>query len=63
MGLWMPLYQYHPEDKTCSVWVYENGTAGWPEQKLTWSGIGSLEEGLRKLGGQTVGSKPCLKCA
>lgn len=51
---WMPVWQYHPEDKTSSVWVYRKSTAGWPTQKLTYTGINSMDEGRRMLQGQTV---------
>lgn len=51
---WLPVWQYHPDDKTSSVWVYTSNTAGWPTQKLTWGGVTSLEQGQRQLAQQTV---------
>ena len=57
---WMPVWQYNPEDKTSSVWVYASSTAAWPTQKLTYTGVNSLEEGRRMLQGNTVRCFPYL---
>ncbi len=54
VGVWMPIWQYSPEEKTSSVWVYETGTSTWPQQKLTWLGVGSLEDARHELDGTTV---------
>ena len=58
---WMPVWQYHPEDKTSSVWVYASSTSTWPEQKQTWTGVSSLADGRHQLAQQTV-SMPCFLC-
>ena len=54
VAYWLPVWQHSPEDKTSSVWIYETGTSTWPQQKLTWFGVGSLEDARHMLAGATV---------
>ena len=52
----LPVFQYHPEDKACSVWLYETDKCVAPHQKLTWFGVKSLADGQNVLAGTTVSS-------
>ena len=53
-ALSMPVFQYYPEDKACSVWLYENDKSTSPHQKLTWFGVKNLADGQNILSGSTV---------
>ena len=53
-ALSMPVFQYYPEDKACSVWLYENDKSTSPHQKLTWFGVKNLADGQNILSGTTV---------
>lgn len=57
--LWLPVWQYHPEDKAASAWLYETGRSAYPQQKLTWLGVKSLEDGRHLLEGNTVRYLAC----
>lgn len=50
----LPVFQYYPEDKACSVWLYETEKSTAPHQKLTWFGIKDLADGQRTLEGDQV---------
>lgn len=52
----LPVFQYYPEDKACSVWLYETDKSTAPHQKLTWLGVKSLADGQRVLEGAEVSS-------
>ena len=50
----LPVFQYYPEDKACSVWLYETDKSTVPHQKLTWFGVKSLADGEKVLEGNQV---------
>lgn len=50
----LPVFQYYPEDKACSVWLYETDKSTAPHQKLTWFGVKSLADGQTVLEGDQV---------
>lgn len=50
----LPVFQYYPEDKACSVWLYETEKSTAPHQKLTWFGVKDLADGQRTLEGDQV---------
>ena len=52
--LTLPVFQYYPEDKACSVWLYETDKSTAPHQKLTWFGVKSLVDGQKVLEGNEV---------
>lgn len=52
----LPVFQYYPEDKACSVWLYETEKSIAPHQKLTWFGVKSLADGQKVLEGNEVNS-------
>ena len=52
----LPVFQYYPEDKACSVWLYETDKSTAPHQKLTWFGVKTLADGQRVLEGNQVRS-------
>jgi hypothetical protein len=51
VNVWLPIWQYSPEDKTSSVWAYETNSSTWPQQKLTWTGVASSDDAQPQAGG------------
>ncbi len=49
VNVWLPIWQYSPEDKTSSAWAYETSSSTWPQQKLTWTGVASSDDAHHKL--------------
>ncbi|KAL0026270.1 hypothetical protein WJX77_007445 [Trebouxia sp. C0004] len=49
VNVWLPIWQYSPEDKTSSAWAYETNSSTWPQQKLTWTGVASSVDAHHKL--------------
>ncbi|KAL3151781.1 hypothetical protein ABBQ38_012755 [Trebouxia sp. C0009 RCD-2024] len=49
----LPVFQYYPEDKACSAWLYETDKSVAPHQKLTWFGVKSLTDGHKIMQGDT----------
>ena len=58
----LPVFQYYPEDKACSVWLYETDKSVAPHQKLTWFGVKSLTDGHKIMQGDTVSCHDYTGC-
>lgn len=58
----LPVFQYYPEDKACSVWLYETDKSVAPHQKLTWFGVKSLTDGHKIMQGNTVSCLDYAAC-
>ena len=54
VNVWLPIWQYSPEEKTSSAWAYETNSSTWPQQKLTWTGVTSSDDAHHKLAESAV---------